>query len=429
MTLIDLGDLRDAERPEPPARRPRPPANRLPGFLAVLLLALLTLAAATPPPGRVAVVVPARLGVDRLVAGNLLLVVDPPSRERTPRSMAAYRLPGGEPAWRAPLPVDGRFWGVSARADDLLLISGYEVPPEGRGTVTVALDAATGAYRWQQPGAALGVSGGGLLLEDFSREGRGTLRAVDPCCGTPRWTADVPAGEVGYRFTPDGMDRVLLSDPRGRVEVRDAVTGAVLVAADLWSTAERPYRSTQMVGDLLVTIGGTPPVMTAYGVDRLDRRWRAPVPDASLVLDCGGVICGQTRSGTLWAVDPATGRPLWTRPGWDTMWAAPGRLVVVRVPGTGTGPADLAVLDPVTGRVRAELGRWEFAQQEPGHGRLLAVRPHPAGGPLVAEIDAAAAIVRVLDVLPEASGDCHAIVGGVLCRRPDSSIGLWRLRR
>lgn len=428
MALIDLGDLRDAEQPEPPARRSRPAANRLPGFLAVLLLALLTLAAATPPPGRVAVVVPARLGVDRLVAGNLLLVLDPPTRERTPRSVAAYRLPGGEPAWRAPVPVDGRFWGLSVRGG-LLLVSGYEEPPEGRGTVTVALDAATGAYRWQQPGAALEVAGGGLLLEDFGREGRGVLRAVDPCCGTPRWTVDVPAGEVGYRFTPGGMDRVVLSDPRGPVEVRDAATGAVLAAADLWSTAERPYRSTQVVGDLLLTIGGTPPVMTAYGVDRLDRRWRATVPDAAYVLDCGGVICGQTRPGILWALDPATGRQLWTRPGWDLAWAAPGAVVVVRVAGTSTGPADLAVLDPVSGQVRSELGRWELVQREPGDGPRLAVRPHPAGGVLVAEVDAAAATVRMLDVLSEASGDCQAVVGGVLCRRPDGSIGVWRLRR
>ncbi|MGN9776620.1 outer membrane protein assembly factor BamB family protein [Micromonospora sp. H33] len=428
MTLIDLGELRDAEDPEPPARRSRPAANRLPNFLAVLLLALLTLAAATPPPGRVAVVVPARLGVDRLVAGNLLLVVDPLNRDRTPRSVAAYRLPGGDPAWRAPLPVDGRFWGLSAQGD-LLLISGYDEPPDGRGSVTLALDAETGAYRWQQAGSALEVAGGGLLLEDFSGDGTGTLRAVDPCCGTLRWTVHVPAGEVGYRFTAAGTDRVVLSDPRGRVEVRDAATGAVLAAADLWSAADRPYRSTQVVGDLLLTIGGMPPVMTAYGIDRLERRWRATVPDAAYVLDCGGVICGQTRPGTLWALDPATGRPLWTLPGWDRMWAARGWLVVVQVDGTRTGPADLSVLDPVTGRVRGELGKWELVQQEPGDGPLLAVRPHPAGGLLVAELDAAAATVRMLDVLLEASGDCHAVEGDLLCRRPDGSFGLWRLRR
>lgn len=422
MTLIDLGELRD-DVPPPPAARRRP-GHRAWRFLAVLAVALLTLAASLPPAGRDLVVVPSRLGADRFVAEGLLLVVDPRTPQESQRSMTAYRLPAAEPVWRAPLPVEGEFWGGTARGD-VLLVTGYS-PQEG-SSATVALDLGTGERRWQRPGSAVDLADGNVLLEEFNGDGPRTLRAVNSCCGTPRWEIRLPAGEVAYRYSGHGMDRLVTSDDEGRVEVRDTGTGTVLAAADLGATGDG--RWTQVVGDLVLVFAGAPPVATAYGLDRLDRRWQAALPGTAFATDCGGPVCVQSRSGGVRALDAATGRLLWTLDGRNELWTIGDHVILVRIGLTGTGRPDLAVLDPSTGRVRAELGRWELARSPSVGDPLIAVRPHPGRGLFVAELDVAAGVVRPLDVLPGAAGDCEVAGDHLLCRRHDASLGLWPLRR
>ncbi|MGN9776619.1 outer membrane protein assembly factor BamB family protein [Micromonospora sp. H33] len=431
MTLIDLGELRDVAQPERPARA-RPPSRRVPVFLAVLLVALVTLVASAPLPVRDVVLVPFRLGSDRMIAGELLLVVDPSDRPGGSRSVTAYRLPVGEVgwraplpvAWRAPLPVAGEFWGVSAVAD-LLLVTGYD--PQAHDNRTLAVDARTGAYRWQQPGSAVATAGGGLLLEVLGEDRSGTVRAVDPCCGTLRWQVVVAAGGPTYRATGGEIDRVVLNTPGGRVEVRDAGSGRILTAADLPVPESTFGSATQVLADLLVTVDGA--LVTAYGLDRLDRRWQATVPDVVYVMECGHVVCAQTRSDVLAGLDARTGAPLWTRTGWNTVWAEGRHLIVTSITNTGGEFSDLVLVDPADGSVRAELGRWDLIGRWTNAEPLLAVRPRPTGGLVVAEVDAEAASVRILDVLPEAIGDCQSVDGDLLCRRRDGSLGLWRLRR
>ncbi|QGN47399.1 PQQ-binding-like beta-propeller repeat protein [Micromonospora sp. WMMC415] len=422
MTLIDLGELRDVEHPESSAR-PRRVALRMPVFLAVLLAALATLAASTPLPVRDVVVVPSRLGADQIVAGGLLMVVDPADRRGGPRSMTAYRLSGGDPVWRVPLPASGTFWGGHAQAG-LLLVTGFD--PESYESETVALDPRTGTSRWRQPGRAVPVAGGGLLLEALGEDGSGAVRAVDPCCGTLRWRARVSAGGPTYGATGTLVDRVVLGDPRGRVEVRAAGTGAVLATADLGSAEGSPSRQWSVVADVLVSVDGAR--VTAYGLDRLDRRWTATVPAAMYAMDCGVFVCVHVQPGSLSALDATTGRLLWTRTDLNPLLAEPDGLIVTGVT-SATTLMDLALLDPVTGETRAELGRWELAPRWSGDEPLLAVRPHPARGAVVAEVDLVAATVRILDVLPEAAGGCQAVDGGLVCLRHDGSLGLWRLRR
>lgn len=424
MTLIDLGELRDDHRPEPPIRGRRP-ARRVWALLVVLGVALLTLVASLPVTGRGPVVVPAVLGADRIVAGELLLVVDPRTPQGSGRSMTAYRLPTGERAWRVPLPVEAEFWGGTARGDTVL-VTGYS--PRRQTGDTVALDARTGERRWQLPGSAVELADGNVLLEESGVDGERTLRAVDPCCGTPRWEVRLPAGEFRYRFAGQGMDRLVTTDPEGRVEVRDTATGAVLAAADV-SSERDDHWSVDIVGDLLLVWAGLPPEVTAYGLDRLDRRWQATVPGSVFAVDCAGAVCFQSRSGDLWAVDAATGRRQWSLDGWNDVRALPGRLLAMRVSTTGSDRPDLAVLDPATGRVRAVLGRWELAWSPRSDDPLIGVRPHPDGGLLVAELDTASGAVRPLDVLPGAAGDCEVADKHLLCRRRDASLGLWPLRR
>ncbi|MEV4810309.1 outer membrane protein assembly factor BamB family protein [Micromonospora avicenniae] len=432
--VIDLGELRHGAEPE--ERLPRPPraAGRPLRGALVLLLLLATLVSATPLARREVVSLPAALGSEALIAGDLYLVVEPTGADGSQRRLDAYRLPGGERIWQAPLPVPGRYWGMSLR-DGMLLIAGYEVtegdPP---GTVTIALDPATGQFRWQQPGSPLPVKGGGLLLETSDAEQGGTLRVVDSCCGRVRWRADTPAGQLTFRSTEAGVDRLVHSTADGQVVVRDAATGAVLAEADLWNPAGRREVSVptdglemgvQVVGDLLLTLGGWPMTVTAYGLDRLDRRWRTELDGAAYSSECGPVLCFQGRSGDLQALDPATGRRLWTGAGWIVWSTGAGLMAGV---GNDSGADRLVVLDPVTGAVRGQLGRWEVVPPSVAGGPFIGVRPRPGGGLLVAELDLVAGAARPLDVLPEASGNCQSIGYQLACRKPAGGFGLWRLK-
>ncbi len=423
MAVIDLGELHQADQPLAPAP-PRRPAPRLPLLVAVLLVALAPLVASTPLPVRDALVIPAPLGSDRIVHGELVLVVNPPERIGGDRSVTAYQLSSGVAAWRAPLPISGEFRGFVVGAD-LLFLTGYDA--RSRLGLTVALDPATGAQRWQQPGFPLRTAGAGLILENRDYDGTETLRAVDACCGALRWQEGVPRQGPAYGVTDAGVDRVVLTYPSGVVSVLDAETGAQLVAADLAGVADLPAGAIQVAAGLLLVVDGTR--VTAYGLDRLDRRWQASVPGAVTARECGGAVCLQSRAGSLRALDAASGRPLWRLDGRNNAWELGGRLLVARIGVTGTGRPDLAVLDPATGRARVELGRWELARSSRPDGPLIGVRPHPGGGLFVAELDTPAGAVRPLDVLPGAAGDCEVTGGHLLCRRHDGSLGRWPLDR
>ncbi|SIN39650.1 PQQ-binding-like beta-propeller repeat protein [Micromonospora cremea] len=423
--FIDLGELRHEPEPAPLPRPPR--ANGRPLRCAlVLLFVLVTLAAAAaPPPRRAVVTLPAMLGADVMDLGDLFLVIDPITPQTPQRRLAAFRLPGGEPVWKVPLPAEGRYWGVASAAG-MLLVTGHEIGPDRQGTLTVVLDRATGAYRWQQPGSPVQLADGNLLFQSGGENEPVSLRAVDPCCGTLRWQLPTTSDYTIYGGTGRGVERVVVNQVDGPVEVRDATTGAVLARADLRPPGGGPFGSVQVVNDLLLIVGEAPVAVTAYGLDRLDRRWSSTADRIDFVSDCGPVLCLQTRSNGLRAVDPATGRELWSSERWGWVWPFDGRLMATTLSSAGPGAEQLVVLDPPTGRVLAELGRWELAGSDPG-GPMIGLRRYPGGGLLVAELNVRAGTVRTLDVLSDANGECQASPGRLLCRRVDGSYGLWQL--
>ncbi len=420
MSVIDLGELRDPYQPVPPVR-PRRPAPRLPLVALALLVTLVTLAASSPLPVRQVAVVPFLLGGEVVVADDLLLVIDPSVRRGGPRTATAYRLPGVERVWQTTLPQGDMYWNAVPLAG-LLLLSGYH--PQTQDAQTVAVDPRTGAHRWQQSGQAVDTAGGGLLLEDLDEDRSGTVRAVDPCCGTPRWQVPVPAGGPVYGASGRKADRLVLAAPDGRVEVRDAGSGAVLAAADLPVPRNDSDPLVQVVGDLLVIPDGGR--LTAYGLDRLDRRWQTAMPGVDYAINCGTVVCGHA-SDTLAGFDAATGRVRWARERWNPVWADEGHLIVTPLTSTSGDLIQLLLVDPGSGGVRAELGRWRLLGRWNRADPLLVVRPRaqPPGGLVVGEVDLATATTRVVDVLPDADRDCRSVDGDLLCRRRDGSLGLW----
>ncbi|MFG1843217.1 PQQ-binding-like beta-propeller repeat protein [Micromonospora sp. NPDC049175] len=427
--VIDLGELRHGPDPGPLPRPPRAVGRQLRCALVLLLVLATVVSAAVPPPRPAAVTVPAQLAAETLFTADLFVVLDPDPEQPTRRRMSAFRLPDGGSLWQTAVPVQGRNWEITA-AGDTLLVTVHEVLPPEPSVLSLAFDRGTGAYRWRQPGHPTVLADGTVLLQSGADDELVTLRAVDPCCGTVRWQLPDAATYVSLRHDARGVDRLVLHRGKGATEVRDAITGAALARADLRPPEGGSYESVQLVDDLLLASQRVPATITAYGLDRLDRRWSTTITGPiDFVDDCGPVVCARRNGAELWGLDPATGQVRWSSDRWGWMVPHDGRLVSTAERPVVVPPPPLVVLDPMTGRELAELGRWELAQGGPD-GPLVGVRPHPDGGMVVAELDVRAGEARVLDVLPDVTGNCQAIVGFLLpCQLVDGSYRLFRVRR
>ncbi|RGC70192.1 PQQ enzyme repeat protein [Micromonospora sp. MW-13] len=429
MTVIDLGELRGAVEPEPP-RPPRAVGRPLRVALAGAV-ALLTLAASAPVARPVSAVVPGGPGVEVFLIGDRMYVVEQVAAGSDgTREVAAYTTPAGpggslRPLWHTTAPGGTGPFQVREHGGFVLLTGG----PDGRATETVVVDLATGRQRWRQPGfPAPTVDGGLLLLGGGDDETAGSVHVVDLASGRARWSAPATPGLMAERRRGAETDRVVLISGSGRTEVRDAGSGAVLVAREA-GPAGRGYPSANVVGDLLlVTVEDSVDAgrVTAYGLDALDRRWELDL--SAYVTWCGDLLCAAVRDVGVSALDPATGRTRWANPRWPWFVAAPGGRLLAAAPGSAAA-LEFAVLDAATGRTVAELGRWELVDNQAPDEPRFGVRQTREGGLLVAELDPARAVARRLDVLPDAAGECRSAGRGLVCRRPGGTYGWWRLPR
>ncbi|MDO3700451.1 PQQ-binding-like beta-propeller repeat protein [Micromonospora sp. C28SCA-DRY-2] len=425
--VIDLGERPRDPEPEPAGGRPRPPARWWRAALP-LLLALGTLTAgAAPPAGPPTVSVPATDPADFLLLGDRLLVLQGllPA-DGTARELVAYRLPDGEPLWRRALPDDDVPMGLTVH-DDLLLVSTASSAGDDASTSAITLDA--GELRWQRPGRALAVAGGGVLLETH-RPGPGqTVRAVDPATGAPGWAVPVAAeGFAAYRYAGGGVDLVAAVSPAGRVELYDPRTGARLGAADLPRIGHAGHRYLELVGDVLLVGDGTGGI-AGYDVPSLRRRWTLPPdPQTGWASPCGPAVCLHQPDAGVRVVDPETGRTRWADPRWSHLAPVGDRLLAESGRPDDREDRPLAVLDPATGRVLGELGRWQALWEWPAGQPRYGLRRLADGRMLLAELDLPAARTRVLTVLPGWARRCGAQSGTLVCQAPGNTLRIWRLR-
>ncbi|MEW2328321.1 PQQ-binding-like beta-propeller repeat protein [Micromonospora chersina] len=422
--VIELGEMRHDEDADGPAPAPVRPPGRLARVVAAGCLALLTLAGAAPPARQPAGVrVPAPQGAAFLVVGSRLVVADGPGLiGRGGRVVTGHRLPGGEPLWRFTLPAGDHVLHVSTLAGGLLVTSS----PAGAGdTVSTLLDPATGAVRWRQTGYPVSTGSGGVLFETPRAAGTGTVLAADPVTGAVRWSLPLPANGVAYRTGKRGVTQIVLITADGRVAVHDAESGALVHAGRVPPAVDGvSYRFAQVVGDLLL-VDGAPGTATAYGLDRLDRRWTVPVESraGTWFVECAGMLCIRDQTGGVRALDPATGDPTWVDDHWVGMAPVGDRLLGAE-PGVGL-ELELVVLDPATGRSLARLGRWRTTGFESDPSRLLGLRRLPGDRTLVGALDVAAGEARIRAVLPGSWDDCADSGAALVCLRPSGGLMVW----
>jgi outer membrane protein assembly factor BamB len=415
--VIDLGELRD--EPKVSARPWSPRQRRAVGGVAALAVLLAATGAAAPVrSGLVSVTIQATAADETVVGEDALYLLRPHRgvvREGL-RTIARYSLADpAKPEWEAGLYTAGPVRGVSIV--DGMLLANVEDPD--LQTVAIRLD--TGREAWRRAGWWQHTGAGRLLLLDHSGGAAQRLFSVDLATGDVRWSQSFSA-----------EDAVLVDDGRfvhwaraaGLAQVYDVETGAVLTSARL--PPADPERIEIASGLLLVTGQvGNGAVLTAYGLDRLDRRWQADVGIGTEHVngDCGDALCLGRVGGGIRMVDIATGRTRWSAP--DLEYAHPaGPYLLAYGPAVPT--PRLAVLDPADGHVVGDLGQWNVSGAS-ADGRMLAVRDK-GDRALVARIDPVAVDVRVLGVLTSVY-QCLPVPEAVVCRRAGGSIGVWYPRR
>lgn len=197
----------------------------------------------------------------------------------------------------------------------------YVIDPPVAGAVRTlsAYRLADGAVRWRidWPAAAPPMVWPDLLLRVTPRSGarEGSVTALDPRTGRPRWTrTGSVVGRAGDNLVLRAGDRLHSYDVRAGERVASLPAGA--------GSAPR-----QVVGDLLL-LWGRGSVMHAYDLATLTRRWSTGVTGQwrGGVVACGRLLC-LSRGDKVLALDPATGRPAW----WTGWLAVPegGRVDLV----------------------------------------------------------------------------------------------------
>ncbi|GAA4728488.1 PQQ-like beta-propeller repeat protein [Phytohabitans rumicis] len=416
--VIDLGEARDAPVVDPPrwSRRRRRTAAAV-----VAVIALLAAVGAASPVrgGLVDVTIPVPTGTGFTVDGDALFLTTPDAAVVDPgeRTIAMYRLPEARLAWKVSLNPGGPLRWMSV-VDGMLLVL-----METAAIETVAIRTDTGQVLWRRPGWFEPRAAGTVLMGDYRPGERANrIESVAVRDGAPRWSLTIPADDT----VTSTRGRLVRWATSGQAWVYDDNTGTELASAKL--PAADPQSAVQVVGDVLLIAGwdGERPIVTAYDLDRLERRWQA---DVNLELEfvsgeCGqGNLCVSRSPNGVRVLDAATGRTRWGVDGWGSMEPLGPYLIAYGL----EDPPRVGVLDPANGHEVADFGQWQTPRL--AGPRVLGVRPEPSTNRAwVGWLDADARRTVVLGVATDVFG-CAVAPSAVVCRRGDGSVGVWAPRR
>jgi outer membrane protein assembly factor BamB len=238
------------------------------------------------------------------------------------------------------------------------------------GTVT-AFDAATGTIAWQKPGTGVmptftthafsPIVDRGLVIFHVGGNNAGALTAFDVNTGNVRWSWDGDGPSYGSPILAeiDGTRQIITLTQRRLIGV-DAATGTLLWERPFTTPSVTNAQTPSLSGRTLI-LGDASHPLEAFTVTKKDSEWITDVawsnPDVPMRLSnaalVGTMLVGiSTRNaGQYFAVDPATGRTLWTSPERQAAQAAivtagsvwfsledDGELLVVRTSATAFEP-------------------------------------------------------------------------------------------
>jgi outer membrane protein assembly factor BamB len=313
---------------------------------------------------------------------------------------------------------------------------------------TYALDAGTGAPRWDRRGAPVWLVDGAPIVV-MKQPVRGCSEAtlgfdplpsapftwlgVDLNTGDVRWELKIPAA-VGLAagVDPAGVARWLAIFDAGTVTTYDLRTGAV--AGRYEPKVSDPYAPKYRVlgaGDqlLLARRDRSTVELSAFDALSLRPRWSSSVVLPSGIRQdmggvfanrCGPVICLGPGTQTV-GLDPRTGRERWRLPGRPSR-IGPGYALFVRTPRPSELPP-LVVHDLASGAERATLRDTSLVSRD--WSDPLLNRPGPEGR--LWRLDLADGRLRAVTVLPGQFADCDAHGRYLACRSSDGELRVWKL--
>jgi outer membrane protein assembly factor BamB len=272
---------------------------------------------------------------------------------------------------------------------------------------------------WRRPAGLVAVSAADRLVLVVSPR---AVTGVDPATGAERWS--VPGAGFTAAGRADDYPRWFVTTGSGRLRAYDARTGALTATV---ATAEGLPGA---VGDLLLVEHGAAG-LTAYHLPDLTRLWFSDVDlsQSWTQTSCGAVICAFRPQRGVTALDPATGRQLWTAERW-TFAEPAGPYLIATVLNHGPGEPQQWILDAATGRVTGDFGPWQALGAGPSPGLLYGKRDNPGGGYVVwyGVLDPRTGRASILGAAQRVSVDCEVTADVLICRLVDASVAVWNLR-
>jgi outer membrane protein assembly factor BamB len=357
--VIDLGADRDpAADAEPPLRIGRPVKAAL--LVLVMLLALTS--AAAPGPGLTEVAALGETPAAAFALGTDAAFIASYGGGTATSTVRRYDLngAGGTPDWAA---------GLAQNVDTVTVAehAGVVVVGSYSGQGVTALDADTGQILWNEPVSyVLDVIGDTVLLTVQNDDEASTLRLATLRSGNTVWMRTSHDNTAYWQLDvgvapPRPATRIVMVQMDGHATTMNLADGRVLADTDLGfrlHVQEQNYAQdfTEVaVADGALYVGRRAAgraSLTSYALDTLTPLWHTTDGLAGGLTDCGTVMCVSDGT-TLAAVDPATGRQLWTQARWQYGYALGSGALLASHSGS---EQEATLLDPATGRALRELG-------------------------------------------------------------------------
>jgi hypothetical protein len=440
--VIDLGVLAPADNedvlefwPGRSDRRPRPS----PWLVVLLVLACccvgVTAAAQPAPPARLVLSLSGVVDSPQVAGDTLLASIG--------GQITSFDLDTGAVRWQYDPPRRMRALTV----DDTVVVAPATCSARS-AFQTYALDAHTGAHRWDRRGAPVWLVDGAPIVVlkqpvwgcseatmgfDPLPSAPFTWLGVDLRTGEVRWEIEIPAA-VGLAAGVDtsGFARWFAIFDKGAVTTYDLRTGSAVNSYHPPVVDEyAPLSRILGAGDRLLVARRDRGYLeiSTFDAPELRPRWHSTIPmpggvrqdlgglDASW---CGPAICLGPASQTA-GLDPLTGAERWRLPGQPAR-IGPGYGLFVRPPRSLNQPT-MMVYDLASGDERAALRDTVLLNRDWSDPLLNRSGP---GGRLW-RLDLADGQMRAVTVLPSAFSDCDAGGRYLACRSSDGELRVWKL--